>query len=85
MFNGLPVLSVVLVCVIVFSGCMALDLSGWPEGSQCQGILDHVKGEEPCVEDEETWLINGLYWCTQIRGGLKTLEEIEEVVLKRAC
>ena len=57
MFNGVPVLSVVLVCAIVFSGCVAQDGDTIHEESFCQRLLDFVKEKEPCIPDADAEMV----------------------------
>merc|ERR1711875_44973 len=101
MFTGLAVLSVVLVCSNVFSGCVAQDRDTLPEEfetlpeesetlpeeSMCQRILDYVKQKEPCIPDVEHFLE---YYCLvhcscEDETDVMTVREIERVVFYRAC
>merc|ERR1711875_135111 len=93
-FTGLAVLSVVLVCSNVFSGCVAQDQDTLPEESDtlpeesmCQRILDYVIQKEPCIPDVEHFLE---YYCLvhcscEDETDVKTVREIERVVYYRAC
>merc|ERR1711862_496860 len=94
MSTGLAVLSVVLVCSNVFSGCVAQDrdtlpeeLETLPEESMCQRILEYVKQKEPCIPDVEHFLE---YYCLvhcscEDETDVMTVREIERVVYYRAC
>merc|ERR1712243_42948 len=72
-FNGVPVLSVVLVCAIVFSGCVAQ-----------KGLLDYVREVEPCIPGVQHLLKTAPEWCPS-REDKVLLDEIIYVIRDRSC
>merc|ERR1712025_902690 len=82
MFNGLPVLSVVLVCSIVFFGCVAPDT--FPE---CEVLLQKVETvKKACFLDTDVkdYFKQADRYCPDWED-LSTLKSIEMVVAQRAC
>merc|ERR1711942_620348 len=82
MFNGLPVLSVVLVCSIVFFGCAAPDT--FPE---CEVLLQKVETvKKACFLDPDVknYFKQADRSCPDWED-LSKLKSIEMVVAQRAC
>merc|ERR1712243_197770 len=76
-FTRVPVLSVVLVCAIVFSGCVA-------QKSFCQGLLEYVREVEPCIPGVEHLLKTAPEWCPSTEDKV-LLDEIIYVIRDRSC
>merc|ERR1711942_652508 len=86
MSNGLPVLPVVLVCSIVFFGCVAPDT--FPEAlTECEVLLQQVETvKKACFLDPDVknYFKQADRSCPDWED-LSTLKSIEMVVAQRAC
>ena len=81
MFNGLPVLSVVLVCSIAFFGCVT--------PNRCKALLQEVEAKAVSTtcfrrQDVKFYLETADLSC-QVWADWPTLKSIEVTVAQRAC
>merc|ERR1711942_297510 len=82
-FNGVPVLSAVLVCSTVFFGYVAPNTSRG--GDECERALQEVKSMKTCIRDEQFYLELADESCSDSEFDWFTRDKIKEAIEENLC